>query len=41
MGTVRPMARLLEHELSRRIEEPVRLRFDNYPLDLADRAMAF
>ena len=41
LSTVTPLARLLEHELSARLEAPVRLRFDNYPLDLAGRAMAF
>ena len=41
LGTVRPLARILEHELSTRFEAGIRLRFDNYPLDLAGRAMAF
>ena len=41
LGTVRPLARLLEHELSARLDVPVRLVFDNYPLDLAGRAQAF
>ena len=41
MGTVRPLARLLEHELSMKLEVPVRLRFDAYPTDLAGRAGAF
>ena len=39
--TVLPLARLVEHELSMRLESPVRLKFDNYPLDLAGRAQAF
>lgn len=41
MGTVQPLARVLEHELSARLEAQVRLRFDSYPLDLAGRAQAF
>lgn len=41
LGTVRPLARLLETELSLKLETRVRLRFDNYPLDLAGRAQAF
>ena len=41
LGTVRPLAKLLESELSAKLETPVRLRFDNYPLDLAGRAQAF
>ena len=41
LGTVLPLARLLETELSDKLETPVRLRFDNYPLDLAGRAQAF
>ena len=41
LGTVLPLARLVEHELSAKLETDVRLRFDNYPLDLAGRAAAF
>ena len=41
LGTVLPLARLLETELSDKLETPVRLRFDNYPIDLAGRASAF
>ena len=41
LGTVLPLARLVEHELSAKLETDVCLRFDNYPLDLADRAAAF
>ena len=41
LGTVLPLARVLEQELSARLEAEVRLRFDNYPLDLAGRAQAF
>ena len=31
MGTVVPLARLIEHELSMRLDAKVRLRFDSYP----------
>ena len=41
LGTVLPLARMLERELTDKLETPVRLRFDNYPLDLAGRAQAF
>ena len=41
LGTVLPLARILEAELSAKLETPVQLRFDNYPLDLAGRAQAF
>ena len=41
LGTVQPLARLLEHELSEKLEAPVRLRFDLYNVDLAGRAQAF
>ncbi len=41
MGTVRPLARILEHELRRRLEVDVRLRFDPYPLDVAGRLASF
>ena len=41
LGLVLPMARLLEHELSKRLDANIKLRFDNYPTDLAGRAMAF
>ena len=41
MNTVRPLARIMEHELSTKLETPVRLKFDGYPLDLAGRAQAF
>ena len=41
LGTVRPLARILETELSLKLETDVRLVFDNYPLDLAGRAQAF
>ena len=41
LGTVRPLARLLETELSEKLDATIRLRFDNYPMDLAGRAQAF
>ena len=41
LGTVQPHARLLEAELSAKLETPVRLRFDLYNVDLAGRAQAF
>ena len=41
LGTVLPLARILEVELTAKLEGSVRLRFDAYPLDLAGRAQAF
>ena len=41
LGTVQPLARLLEAELEAKLETRVRLRFDLYNLDLAGRAQAF
>lgn len=41
MGVVRPLAKALEHELSTKMGEPVKLKFDSYPLDMAGRAQAF
>ena len=41
MGTVEPLARILAHELTAKLETPVAFRFDKYPLDLAGRASAF
>ena len=41
LGTVLPLARLLEHELTAKLETEVRLKFDAYPIDLAGRAQAF
>ena len=41
LGTVLPLARLLEHELTLKLAAPVRLRFDLYNVDLAGRAQAF
>ncbi len=41
MGTVLPLARLLEHELTTKLDTDVRLRFDPYPLDVQARTTAF
>ena len=41
MGTVRPLAKLLEHELSHRLDTPVKLAFDGYPRDMVSRAQVF
>ena len=41
LGTVQPLARLLEAELSAKLETRVRLNFDLYNVDLAGRAQAF
>ena len=41
LGTVLPLARILDAELSEKLEAEVRLTFDAYPLDLAGRAQAF
>ena len=41
LGTVQPLARLLESELSEKLETDVRLSFDLYNVDLASRAQAF
>ena len=41
MGVVRPLARVLEAELSAKLDTPVALKFDGYPLDLQVRASTF
>ena len=41
LGTVQPLAKLLAHELTMRLETDVKLRLDKYPTDLAGRAGAF
>ena len=41
MGVVRPMARLLETELTEKLGAAVRLTFDRYPLDMVSRAQTF
>ena len=38
LNTVLPLARLVEHELSAKLETPVKLRFDSYALDMVSRA---
>ena len=40
LGTVLPLAGMVEAELARKLEAPIRLRFDNYALDLQARAAA-
>ena len=41
LNLVLPLARMVEHELTAKLESEVRLKFDSYPLDLAGRAQAF
>ena len=41
LGTVAPLGRVVERELSDKFGVPVRLRFDLYNFDLAGRAAAF
>ena len=41
LGTVLPLARILESELTAKLEVGVRMRFDAYPMDLAGRTQAF
>ena len=41
LGTVLPLARTLEWELTRKLETPVKLRFDGYPKDMVSRAQVF
>ncbi|MCY3609676.1 MAG: hypothetical protein F4117_00515 [Acidimicrobiales bacterium] len=41
MGTVLPLAALLEAELTVKLEADYTLHFDRYPLDIAGRAQAF
>ena len=38
LGTVLPLARLVEHELTAKLETPVELKFDSYALDMVSRA---
>ena len=38
LGTVLPLARLVEHELSMKLEADISLKFDSYPLDMVSRA---
>lgn len=41
LGTVLPLAKMIEIELTEKLDSPVSLAFDNYPLDLQGRASAF
>ena len=41
LGTVLPLARLVEHELTVKLDTKVRLRFDNYARDQVSRAQVF
>ena len=41
LGCIQPLARVLQHELTARLETDVKLKFDLYPADLAGRAQAF
>ena len=36
-----PLAKLIEHELSEKLEARVRFRFDGYPRDMVSRAQVF
>ena len=38
LGTVLPLARMLEHELTMKLDTPVELKFDTYALDMVSRA---
>ena len=38
LNTVLPLARLVEHELTLKLEAPVELKFDSYALDMVSRA---
>ena len=41
LGTVQPLARMLQAELAAKLEAPIRLGFDLYNVDLAGRAQSF
>ena len=41
LGTVEPLAGILEAELRDKLETDIRLTFDNYPKDMVSRAQAF
>ena len=41
LGTVLPLARMLETELAAKLDAPIKLNFDLYNVDLAGRAQAF
>ena len=38
MNVVVPLSKLLEAELSQKLEAPIRLKHDSYPLDMVSRA---
>ena len=38
MNTVQPMAKILDHELTQKLEAEVSLKFDTYALDMVSRA---
>ena len=38
LNVVLPLARIVEHELTRKLETDIRLRFDAYPMDVVSRA---
>ena len=38
LSTVLPLARLVEHELTEKLAEPVKLKFDTYALDMVSRS---
>ena len=38
LSTVKPIARLIESELTRKLETTIKLKFDSYPLDMVSRA---
>ena len=41
LGVVRPLARMLESELTDKFGAPIKLKFDNYPTDMVSRANVF
>ena len=41
LGVVRPLARMLSAELSDKFGTPIKLKFDNYPIDMVSRATVF
>ena len=41
LGVVRPLARMLEAELSEKFGVAITLKFDNYPMDMVSRAQVF
>ena len=41
LGVVRPLARMLSAEMSEKFGVPIKLKFDNYPMDMVSRAQVF